>query len=73
MELVNFYKALTIEERENLKFHPQKHVNIDDALFFWKEILNDNNGTKIREILNELYNINEKSLNLIFEQTDNTN
>lgn len=73
MELVNFYKALTIEERENLKFHPQKQVNIDDALFFWKEILNDNNGTKISEILNELYNINEKSLNLIFEKTDNTN
>ncbi|XKK29766.1 hypothetical protein HFP64_28455 [Bacillus sp. AC79A.1] len=72
MGQANYYKALTIDERINLKFHQGKHVNIDDALLFWKKILNDNDGSKIKEILKELYNTNEESLNLIFEKTANT-
>ncbi|XKK24981.1 hypothetical protein HFP65_28440 [Bacillus sp. CB62A.1] len=62
MGQANYYKALTIDERINLKFHQGKHVNIDDALLFWKKILNDNDGSKIKEILKELYNTNEESL-----------
>lgn len=72
MKQVNFYKSLTIEERIQQNSYKTKQVNIEDALSFWREAINDSDETKLNDVLQKLYSINEKSLESIFEVTEET-